>query len=387
MFSRRSIPLLAFTLFSLGISAQQPHFVESDVFVSGRDGINTYRIPSIVCTKEGTLLAFSEGRQINAADGTPTNIVLKRGFSKGEDRNLRSGGSSPSISWHTTWLPMQTVIRSIHGEAYMNPVPLIDGSTGAIFLLVNYYPQPYADLPAEIWLLVSRNEGVNWTPAVNITSAIGKHELGPGTGIQLKSGRLMAAVYDGVIFSDDHGKTWKASNRALGKPNETQVAELVDGTLVLNRRDKRYRQILTSKDSGLTWSPPVPDPHLPDADCQGSLIRYTRKDTRKSKNRLLFSNPVAGLPPDSIKESDPRGRFNITMRLSYDEGKSWPIAKVMRNGPGAYSSITILPDGSIGVLYEYGDRHNEYFNHYQKLVFARFNLEWLTDGKDHLEEK
>jgi sialidase-1 len=75
------------------------------------------------------------------------------------------------------------------------------------------------------------------------------------------------------------------------------------------------------------------------------------------------------------------------MRLSYDEGKSWPIAKVMRNGPGAYSSITILPDGSIGVLYEYGDRHNEYFNHYQKLVFARFNLEWLTDGKDHLEEK
>jgi len=354
-----------------------PFFEETPVFVSGQDHINTYRIPALICSEKGTLLAFSEGRRSGSKDGVPTDIVLKRSVGA-VDGVPRQG---------TAWRPMQTLIRSKHGEAYMNPLPLIDRTDGTIYLFVNYYPQPYADLPAEIWLLKSQDDGETWTGPVNITRGTGKHELGPSAGIQLHSGRLVAAVYDGVIFSDDHGKTWKPSRKATGAVSETQVVELVDGTLLLNRRGKITRRVMRSEDGGLTWSEPKAAPELPDADCQGTLIRYTREDDGYTKNRLLFANPVAGMNPKTIQTSDPRGRFNITVRLSYDEGKSWPVAKLVKPGPVAYSSMTVLPDGSIGMLYEVGDNIHGYFGHYQKVVFARFNLEWLTDGKDHMEKK
>jgi sialidase-1 len=353
---------------------QQPPslFEETTIFSAGQDHIHTYRIPALICSEKGTLLAFSEGRRTDAADGVPTDIVLKRAM-------------GPAQQGRISWLTMQTVIRSMHGEAYMNPVPLIDRTDGTIYLLLNYYPPPYADQPAEIWLLSSRDEGKTWTAPVNITPGTGKHELGPGDGIQLNSGRLMAPVYDGVVFSDDHGKTWKSGGKAAGEASESQVVELVDGSLLINRRGRPYRLVMKSDNRGQTWSQPKPHFELPDGDCQGSLIRFTREDHGYTKNRLLFANPVAGLDPRTIKDSDPRGRFNITVRLSYDEGKTWSVAKVIRRGPGAYSSMTVLPDGSIGILYETGDSVNGYFAHYQRLIFARFSLEWLTDGKDHLE--
>lgn len=347
-------------------------FEESTVFAAGQDHIHTYRIPALICTEKGTLLAFSEGRRTGAADGVPTDIVLKRS-PHGQD-----GRSS-------SWLPMQTLIRSSHGEAYMNPVPMIDRRDGTIYLLFNYYPAPYVDQPAEIWLLKSKDDGASWTGPVNVTAGTGKHELGPGDGIQFRSGRLMAPVYDGVVFSDDHGNTWKSGGKVPGEVSETQVVDLVDGALMFSRRGRPNRLVTESRDGGRTWAQLKPDPHLPDADCQGSLIRFTRRDHGFLKNRLLFANPVAGLDPKTIQDSDPRGRFNITVRMSYDEGKTWPVAKLIRRGPGAYSSMTILPDGSIGILYETGDSANGGFARYKKLVYAHFNLEWLTDGKDHLE--
>jgi sialidase-1 len=391
-FSSPSATAALLTLFvgCAGILAQKspPLFEESDVFVAGHGGINTYRIPSLISTKNGTLLAFSEGRRFNPKDGTPTDIVLKRSLAGAANWASgtfpKRGSLHPRSKSDLTWLPMQTLIRSVRGEAYMNPVPLIDSSSGTIDLLVNYYPPPYADVPAAIWLLTSKDDGATWTGPVDITSSVGKHELGPGDGIQLQSGRLMAPVYDGDIFSDDHGRTWSSSSAASGSMSETQVVELIDGTVILNRRGRPNRLTMKSEDDGRTWSEPVPHPSLPDPDCQGSLIRYTREDQGYTKNRLLFSNPVAGLDPASIQPSDPRGRMNVTVRLSYDEGKTWPISKRIKRGPSAYSSMTILPSGAIGILYEAGSMRDR-FNPYRKLVLARFNLEWLTDGRDHLE--
>lgn len=378
MRSKWSIVALMLFMLPPRICGGRARFEQTDVFISGQDNIHTYRIPAIICSPKGTLLAFSEGRRAGAEDGVATDLVLKRSLQNGKPISAGGRDWKPTeLAWNTIWRPMQTLIRSAHGEAYMNPVPLIDKSDGTIFLFVNYYPQPYEDIPAQIWLLRSRDEGATWTHPVDITPMVGKHELGPGTGIELRSGRLMVAVYDGAIFSDDHGNTWKPSDAAPGIPNEDQIAERNDGTLLLNRRHRGYREILRSKDQGQTWSEPEPDRDLPDADCQGSLIRYTGKDRDPAKNILLFSNPVAGLPAASITDSDPRGRFNLTIRVSYDGGRTWPLSKTIRRGPSAYSSITELPDGSIGVLYEYGDRHEEYFDHYQKLVFARFNLDWL----------
>jgi sialidase-1 len=369
----------------------QAMFEETDLFVGGQDNINTYRIPALICTAKGTVLAFSEGREDRSMDGTPTDIVLKRSLGNGGKWVAANSGAAAregrSRQRDMMWLPMQTLIHNRNGEAYMNPVPVIDRSDGTIFLLVNLYPQPYQDLPAVILLIKSTDEGATWTEPVDITAGTGKHELGPGDGIQLKSGRLIVQVYDGVVYSDDHGETWKSSGVAAGEVNETQVVELADGTVLFSRRNKPNRLMMTSEDHGETWSAPRPHPGLPDPDCQGSLIRYTREDEGYQKNRLLFSNPAGGIDPNKATTSDPRGRFNVTVRVSYDEGKTWPVAKLVRKGPGAYSTMTVFPDGTIGILYETGEESGGYVDHYGELVFARFNLEWLTDGKDHLDKK
>jgi sialidase-1 len=367
----------------------QALFEQTDLFVGGQDDYNTYRIPALVCTKSGTLLAFSEGRKDNMMDGTPTDIVLKRSLGNAgtwKPAYVPLKAEERKRSNTMMWLPLQTVIRSTHGEAYMNPVPVIDRTDGTIYLLVNLYPQPYKDAPADIWLIKSTDEGATWSQPVDITPGTGKHELGPGVGIQLQSGRLLVQHYKGVIFSDDHGKSWKSGGEAPGEFNETQVVELTDGSLLFSRRNAPNRVMLISEDKGESWTQPVANPYLPDPDCQGSLIRYTRQDQGDSKNRLLFSNPFSGAIGAGTVESDPRGRFNVTVRMSYDEGKSWPVAKLIRKGPGAYSSMTVLPDGSVGILFETGETYDGYADHYGKLVFARFNVEWLTDGADHLDK-
>ena len=107
----------------------------------------------------------------------------------------------------------------------MNPVPAIDRSDGTIFLLVNEYPSPWQDVPAHIWMLKSKDEGANWAAPVDITSGTRMHALGPGVGIQLHDGSLVVPVYDGVIFSDDHGTSWKAGAAPVGQVSETHVVE------------------------------------------------------------------------------------------------------------------------------------------------------------------
>jgi Neuraminidase (sialidase) len=357
----------------------QALFEQTEVFAGGQDDINTYRIPSLICTKNGTLLAFSEGRKDSSADGSPTDLVLKRSLG-----NAGMWTPENALLFHTggrsrrnimMWQPMQTLIHSLHGEAYMNPVPVIDRADGTIYLLVNDYPQPWADLPAEILIIKSTDEGATWSSSVNITSSVGRNELGPGVGIQLRSGKLVVPLYDGVIFSDDHGKNWRAGSKAAGIADEAQVVELADGSLMLNRRSRHNRTVIMSKDDGQTWGEPSLDPVLTDPFCQGSIIRYTRQDEGFSKDRILFSNP-----------GDPNDRLNLTVRVSYDEGKTWPVAKTINNGTAAYSSMTIFPDGSIGILYESGNTYDGFAEHYGKVIFARFNWEWLTGGEDRLEK-
>ena len=364
-------------------------FEQTELFVGGQDNYLGYRIPALVCTRNGTVLAFSEGRRDEIGDGVATDIVLKRSLGNAGEWKppiLPVGGRGRTRRNTMMWQSIQVVVRSMNGEAYMNPVPVIDQSDGTIYLLVNLYPQPYKDEPADILLVKSADEGATWSQPVNITAGTGKHELGPGVGIQLRSGRLVVSGYEAAIFSDDHGKTWKHGGVASGDPSETQVVELAEGQLMFNRRGAPSRVILTSSDQGETWSQWAYDENLPDADCQGSLIRYTRQDQGYTKNRLLFANPVSGMIGAGRATSDPRGRFNITVRLSYDEGKTWPVAKLIRKGFGAYSSMTVFPDGSVGILFETGETYDWFVDGYQKQVFARFTLDWLTDGKDHLEK-
>jgi len=359
-----------------------PLFEEMDVFVGGLDDVNTYRIPSVICTKKGTLLVFAEGRRDSTVDGSPTHLVLKRSVGNaGRWRPPSRRGCVPdrrSRKVNMTWKPMQTLLETDGKSAFMNPVPIIDQTDGAIHLLVDCHS--YGPKRRGVLHFKSTDEGATWAGPTDITEGVGRKALGPGVGIQMRSGRLVAPVYDGVIYSDDHGKTWKSGGRTTGPVSETQVVELTDGSLMLNTRSAPNRTVCISKDAGDTWGEPWKDETLTEPElwggCQASLIRFTAVADGFAKNRLLFSNPA-----------DPKHRFKMTVRISYDEGKTWAVSKVINEGTGAYSCLTVLPDNTIGLIYETGNSYDTgIVEYYAKLSFARFNLWWLTDGKDRLKE-
>jgi sialidase-1 len=243
----------------------------------------------------------------------------------------------------------------------------------------------------------SDDDGETWSQPIDITPMVKKPEwsagsTGVGKGFQMRNGRLIVPRYHAdyhrpgstgteettysasyVSYSDDHGQTWKigADADSKGTTNECQAAEMADGSLLLNMRGTRgnNRKTARSRDGGLTWTDAVEDPVLIEPRCQGSLESYTNTIDH-DKNRLLFANPA------SLK------RENMTVRLSYDNGHTWPAAKQIHAGPAAYSCLTVLADMTAGCLYERGDK-----TAYEKITFARFNAEWLTDGKDTIAKK
>jgi len=355
----------------------------TDLFISGTNGYHTYRIPALLVTKKETLLAFCEGRKKSRADSGDIDLLLKRS----ED-----GGK--------TWSKQQ-VIWDDKANTCGNPCPVVDQQTGTIWLLMtwNHGEDREAQIKQNsgrdtrrVWVSKSNDDGLTWSKPKEITATAKNPEwrwyaTGPGVGIQLQKGPCKGRLVipcdhsvvspddpDGynshVIISDDHGKTWYIGGIIHPKVNECQVVELADGTLMINMRNydrsKTSRAIATSSDAGITWSKVTHDPALVEPICQASFLRYTLR-SEHDKNRLLFSNPARA------KRGD---RRNMTIRLSYDEGRTWPVSKMLYAGPSAYSCLAVLPHGDIACLYEAGLKHP-----YEKIVFARFTLDWLTDEK------
>ena len=368
-----------------------PFFRSKDVFIAGLDGIREYRIPAMVTTNKGTLLALCDARPEKPGDA-PNNIdlALKRSVDNGE-----------------TWERMKIVMDFPGYQAAADSCMLVDRQTGNIWVIYDHiWPTLEAlerakrtlpeglqpDRIGRIIMLhaiVSDDDGQTWSQPRDITSLVTQPGWtavmsAPGMGIQMRNGRLLSPSYfsrggpatnerphSAVIYSDDHGKTWQLGAGAGPATNECQVVELADGRLMLNMRNnhgKGCRAVATSRDGGETWSELSHDYALIEPRCQASFIRYTSRPGGHAKNRLLFSNPA-----------HKKKRVNMTVRLSYDEGKSWAISKVVYPGPSAYSCLTVLRDGSIGLLYENGKDIP-----YERITFARFNLEWLTDGLDHV---
>ncbi|MBN1346755.1 MAG: exo-alpha-sialidase [Phycisphaerae bacterium] len=354
--------------------AAEPFFEQQDLFVGGDQGIHTYRIPALATTNKGTVIAFCDARVERGGD-LPNHIdqVMKRSFDGGK-----------------TWSAMTTVLDFPAPNGGGDPTLLVDRQTGTIWMFYVYgIPDPKVKPRGRIlWAhaIKSDDDGATWSKPIDLTSSLKKpgwdiYVSAPGSGIQTRGGRLLMPSYHRagkrycsfLACSDDHGKTWHIGGDAPEATNECEVVELVDGSLMLNMRSdrgKNCRVVAISKDGGKTWSEGVDDATLVEPVCQASFQRYTSQRGGYAKNRLLFSNPAD------------KKRRNMTVRLSYDEGKTWPVAKVVHPGPAAYSSIAILPDGKIGLFYECGKK-----GAYEKIAFARFNVEWLTDGKDRLERK
>jgi sialidase-1 len=330
--------------------------LQVDVFVSGQEGYHTFRIPAIVATPTGTLLAFCEGRKHGRGDSGDIDLVLKRSTDGGR-----------------RWGPLE-VLFDAGPDTVGNPCLVRDRDTGVLWMaLTKNRGDENERLILEgkskggrtVWITRSADDGKTWAGLREITDDVKDpnwtwYATGPGVGVQLRGGRLVIpcdhamagtqAFHSHVIYSDDHGETWKRGGSVGEKTNECQLVELAGGSLLINMRSyhgKNRRATATSRDGGLTWSEVTLDEALVEPVCQAALIRRDEL--------LVFSNPASAR------------RERLTVKLSADEGRTWRASRVLHEGPAAYSGLVALADGSIGCLYECGAQ-----SPYERIVFARF---------------
>lgn len=350
-----------------------PAFVT--VFTNGQDGYPAYRIPSLLTTRRGALLAFAEGR-MSLRDHAENDIVLKRSTDGGQ-----------------TWSALQLVAED-STNALGNPTAVVVRETGRVLLMYQRYAKGFDEHKAEpgldgprvcrTWLQHSDDDGATWTKPREITAAV-KRPLevtstaaGPGIGIQLgrgiHAGRILMPFNQGpygkwkvyAVFSDDGGLNWRYGETApepgKGFANEVQFIELGDGSVMLNARNQngaKRRKVSVSRDGGATWSPLQDDVTLVESQCQASLLRHPG-GTDPAGDVFLFSNPATQT-----------GRTNGTIRLSRDEGQTWPVARTLYAGGFAYSCLASLPDGAVGCLFERDG--------YKTISFARFTVNWIEN--------
>lgn len=337
----------------------------------------SYRIPALAVTNTGRILAVCDARYGTTAD-LPNDIDLVMRTS--DDNGM-------------TWTARQTIVNSgTIGSG--DPQILVDKTTGDIFIFYAYKVR-WTSPVEEIRYIKSTDNGDTWSNPVDIKNQVFNPNAinmwaGPGNGIQLRSGRLVVpfslnaignqdSIQTCFIYSDDHGQTWSRSTNASSTGlEEPTMVELNNGQLLLNARSRRgfARRGISYTDSlGSHWSTTYDHPDLLDPIVQGSMIRYTSVLDGYAKNRLLFSNP-----------SHLSNRENLTIFISYDEGQTWSVSYVVDAGGAAYSSLTVLPNEDIGILYErdyapHGLFGIIYPNH---ISFRRLTLNEISNDLDSL---
>ncbi len=345
---------------------------------SGEGGYHTYRIPALTVTKKGTLLAFCEGRSGGRGDSGDIDMLVKRS----ED-----GG----LIWSD-----QRVVWDDAANTCGNPCPVVDRKTGTVWLLMTWNRGDDRE-PAiidrtsidtrRVFVTSSSDDGRSWAPPREITADVKPtdwtwYATGPGGGIQIErgkhAGRLVIPCdhmeagtkkyYSHAIYSDDHGATWKTGGATPNdKVNECGVVELSDGRLMLNMRNydrtTRARQVAYSSDGGMTWTDQRFDTALIEPICQAGIRRFSWPG-RVRENAILFSNPA-----------NDSARVNMTVRMSPNNGTTWPYQLVLHPGPSAYSDLAVFGKGRIACLYECGGK-----SPYERIVLAVFGKEMFGEN-------
>ena len=347
------------------------------VWSMGEDGSRYYRIPAIATAADGSLVALAD----------------KRGSSNGDLPNIISVVCKRSTDGGLTWSDAVTVAQgnSATGATYGDPAIVLDRNTGKLIAVYAGDTGFFVSTPtarAGFYVSTSSDNGVTWTEPRSITDQVYQSDwygafCASGHLLQTSDGRIMfvsntrltaaqsvSDVYEFVCCSEDGGETWSVLNAdsripAEGNGNESKVVETSNGDLIMSIRTKGLRRFSRSTDGGKTWSEATTVQGLVEPDCNGDIITYPSTD---GQTRMLHSLPA-----------NASTRRDVSVFMSYDEGRTWSVKKKIIDGYAAYSSLTVLPDGSVGCLVEESPTTSD--NGYQ-ISFVKFTLDWLTDGAD-----
>jgi sialidase-1 len=378
--------------------AAEPYFEEQSLFTENTDGFRLYRIPGVIVSAGGTVLAYAEARKFTVADRGEIEVHVRRSIDGGHTflpaQAIAHRGPRLPRNPHLPDHKKRKKMGGPNEQTVNNPVAIADRRGPIHFLYCVEYMRCF--------YMRSEDEGETWSFPREITSSFAPFRsrldwqaiaTGPGHGIQLRQGRLVVPVWlatyaeegslrkaSATIYSDDGGETWQAGELAIPGGGEANVVQLSDDRVWLTARNadpRGRRQATTSPDGADGWSSPRLVEELLEPGCMAGIVAHPGRHPLFVGPLLLYSHPYTTDRPH-------QARRDVTIQASLDDGRSWAIRRTLHVGPSAYSDLAVLADGDILCFYESGSAEPDPALKrpwaYSSLTMARFNLAWLAAG-------